>query len=62
MRRLSLTPPPESRVSWREYISAPVGEHPTLGRELVHKESSKAFKATVAMVSLVFVIYLLYFF
>lgn len=51
VRRLSLTPPPESQVSWLDYISAPSGEHPALGRELVHKETSKAFKATVAMVS-----------
>ncbi|XP_054275927.1 ankyrin repeat domain-containing protein 13C-A-like isoform X2 [Macrosteles quadrilineatus] len=49
VRRLSLTPPPDCCVSWEEYISAPVGEPPTLGRELVHKETTKAFKATVAM-------------
>ncbi|XP_075229573.1 ankyrin repeat domain-containing protein 13C-A [Lycorma delicatula] len=49
MRRSSLSPPPPSGVKWEEYISAPVGEHPTLGRELVHKETSRAFKATVAM-------------
>ncbi|KAG8248501.1 Ankyrin repeat domain-containing protein 13C [Homalodisca vitripennis] len=49
VRRLSLTPPPQSHITWDEYISAPIGDPPTLGREMVHKESSKAFKATVAM-------------
>ncbi|XP_039286008.1 ankyrin repeat domain-containing protein 13C isoform X2 [Nilaparvata lugens] len=50
MRRSSLTPPPCRQVTWQEYIDAPVpGEHPLLGRELVHKETSKVFKATVAM-------------
>jgi hypothetical protein len=50
VRRLSLSPPPESKVSWEEYIGSEPGNHPTLGRNLVYKETSKAFKATVAMV------------
>lgn len=49
-RRNSLTPPPASKVSWEEYISAEPGGHPTLGREQIYKESSKVFRATVAMV------------
>lgn len=48
-RRASLNPPPESRITWDEYVTAPPGECPLLGRSLVYKESSKAFKATVAM-------------
>ncbi|KAL0277151.1 UNVERIFIED_CONTAM: hypothetical protein PYX00_004527 [Menopon gallinae] len=48
-RRPSLTPPPESRVTWKEYISADPGGHPTLGREILYKESTKTFKATLAM-------------
>lgn len=49
-RRNSLTPPPPSKVSWEEYISSDPGGHPPLGREQIYKESSKAFRATVAMV------------
>ena len=45
----SLPPPPSANVTWPEYASCPPGEHPTLGRKPVFKESSKAFKATVAM-------------
>lgn len=49
-RRPSLVPPPRShRVSWKEYISAPRGSCPTLGRPQVAKMSSKSFKATLAM-------------
>lgn len=51
MRRESLTPPEENSVSWEEYINAEPGEYPTLGRQLVYKETSKTFRATVAMVS-----------
>lgn len=51
MRRASLTPPEENNVTWEEYINAEPGEYPTLGRQLVYKESSKTFRATVAMVS-----------
>lgn len=49
MRRVSLNPPPDADISWEEYLEAPVGESPPLGRSLVYKESSKSFKATVAM-------------
>jgi len=49
VRRSSLTPPPECSITWEDYISSPPGEHTALGRRLVHKETSKAFKATVAM-------------
>ncbi|XP_019698102.1 ankyrin repeat domain-containing protein 13C isoform X2 [Harpegnathos saltator] len=48
-RRASLNPPPESNITWEEYITAPPGKCPLLGRNLVYKESSKSFKATVAM-------------
>lgn len=53
-RRASLTPPPESKVTWKEYISAEPGGHPILGREIQYKESTKAFRATLAMVSFSF--------
>ncbi|XP_049804732.1 ankyrin repeat domain-containing protein 13C [Schistocerca nitens] len=49
VRRPSLSPPPESKVTWEEYVNSDVGAHPTLGREMVYKETSKSFKATVAM-------------
>lgn len=49
MRRASLNPPPDSEISWEMYLEAPAGECPLLGRSLVYKESSKSFKATVAM-------------
>ncbi|XP_015179885.1 PREDICTED: ankyrin repeat domain-containing protein 13C isoform X2 [Polistes dominula] len=49
MRRASLNPPPESNITWEEYILAPPGQCPLLGRNMVYKESSKPFKATVAM-------------
>ncbi|XP_032669495.1 ankyrin repeat domain-containing protein 13C isoform X2 [Odontomachus brunneus] len=48
-RRASLNPPPESNITWEEYVVAPPGKCPLLGRNLVYKESSKSFKATVAM-------------
>jgi len=48
MRRASLNPPPESNITWDEYVVAPPGQCPLLGRNLVYKESSKTFKATVA--------------
>ncbi len=48
-RKESLPPPPPRDVSWREYIEAPPGKFPCLGRKQVCKESSKGFKATVAM-------------
>lgn len=52
VRRESLTPPDEHNVSWDDYINAEPGEYPTLGRQLVYKESSKTFRATVAMVNI----------
>lgn len=50
-RKASLNPPPETDISWEEYLAAPAGQCPLLGRSLVYKESSKSFKATVAMSS-----------
>ncbi|XP_015585534.1 ankyrin repeat domain-containing protein 13C isoform X2 [Cephus cinctus] len=49
LRRASLNPPPESSITWEEYLAASPGECPLLGRCHVYKESSKSFKATVAM-------------
>lgn len=49
MRRASLNPPPESNITWEDYKLAPSGQCPLLGRNMVYKESSKPFKATVAM-------------
>jgi hypothetical protein len=46
-RKESLPPPPASRLTWADYISS--CECPLLGRPLVCKESSKSFKATIAM-------------
>lgn len=51
VRRASLLPPPDRAVTWEQYINADPGEYDNLGRDLVYKESSKSFKATVAMVS-----------
>ena len=48
-RKESLTPPPKRDVTWSEYIQSPAGQHPVLGRAPKCKESSRAFKATVAM-------------
>ncbi|XP_034939862.1 ankyrin repeat domain-containing protein 13C isoform X2 [Chelonus insularis] len=49
VRRASLNPPPDTNISWETYLAAPPGEYPLLGRSLVYKESSKSFKAIVAM-------------
>ncbi|GBP46360.1 Ankyrin repeat domain-containing protein 13C [Eumeta japonica] len=49
LRRASLNPPPESGVDWITYISAKAGQYPGLGRKLVYKESSRNFRATIAM-------------
>nr|CAD7572178.1 unnamed protein product [Timema californicum] len=49
VRRSSLTPPPDNQISWLEYMSSEAGSYPNLGRNLVYKETNKAFKATVAM-------------
>ncbi|XP_055904938.1 ankyrin repeat domain-containing protein 13C [Eupeodes corollae] len=48
-RRNSLLPPPETTVTWNEYISAEVGKYPKLGRDIVFKQSNKCLRATVAM-------------
>eukprot|EP00095_Tigriopus_kingsejongensis_P003931 maker-scaffold1649_size32179-snap-gene-0.7 protein:Tk03931 transcript:maker-scaffold1649_size32179-snap-gene-0.7-mRNA-1 annotation:"ankyrin repeat domain-containing protein 13c-like isoform x2" len=48
-RKESLPPPPKTEVTWADYVNAPCTEFPTLGRKQLCKESSKAFKATVAM-------------
>lgn len=47
-----MEPPDERNITWEEYINAEPGEYPTLGRQLVYKESSKTFRATVSMVSI----------
>ncbi|VVC87993.1 ankyrin repeat domain-containing protein 13C-B [Leptidea sinapis] len=49
VRRASLNPPPERGVDWNSYISSFPGEYPSLGRELVYKETSRNFRATLAM-------------
>ncbi len=48
-RKESLAAPTTPHVTWSEYIGSAPGECPYLGRKPVCKESSKAFKATVAM-------------
>ncbi|CAL1547478.1 unnamed protein product [Lymnaea stagnalis] len=48
-RRRSLQPPEKPKCTWNEYIMGPAGNPPCLGRQWISKESSKAFKATVAM-------------
>ncbi|CAG0896150.1 unnamed protein product [Darwinula stevensoni] len=48
-RRRSLTPPSQPSVTWSSYVNAPTGAQPHLGRPMVCKDSSKSFKATVAM-------------
>lgn len=48
-RRSSLQPPPVTSVTWSEYLDAPIGKCPQLGRTPVHKQSNKTLRATVAM-------------
>lgn len=48
-RRPSLNPPPITNITWDDYINSTPGQCPSLGRTLVYKKSSKAFKATAAM-------------
>lgn len=48
-RRSSLQPPPVCNVTWSQYIDAPIGKCPQLGRTPVHKQSNKTLRATVAM-------------
>lgn len=50
VRRSSLSPPPDKAVTWEQYINSEINSYPRLGRDLVYKESAKAFKATIAMV------------
>jgi hypothetical protein len=50
VRRTSLIPPPEKNVTWQQYINSDMNDYPRLGRDLVYKETTKAFKATIAMV------------
>lgn len=49
IRKASLSPPVKPAVSWPGYVSSPPGLYPVLGRPHICKESSKGFKATVAM-------------
>ncbi|XP_045469195.1 ankyrin repeat domain-containing protein 13C [Harmonia axyridis] len=51
LRRTSLIPPPDKSITWEQYINAEINGYPRLGRDLVYKESTKAFKATIAMSS-----------
>lgn len=51
LRRCSLNPPPQKDITWKQYISAEVNNYPKLGRDMVYKESTKSFKATIAMSS-----------
>lgn len=48
-RKESLSPPPKKDVTWEQYIQSEPGHCPVLGRPYICKESSKSFKATVAM-------------
>ncbi|KAK2168882.1 hypothetical protein LSH36_13g02106 [Paralvinella palmiformis] len=48
-RRQSISPPSPPKVTWSEYISSSPGKVLHLGRQLVSKQSSKHFKATLAM-------------
>lgn len=50
VRRESLLPPIPSLCNWKDYVSSPVGQHPILAREVVCKNTTRGFKATVAMV------------
>jgi len=52
-RRKSLQPPSSRNISWDQYITSTSGQHPPLGRELICKETVKAFKATLAMVLII---------
>ena len=52
-RRKSLQPPQKIKIiSWNDYINCSPGKHSPLGRDLICKESVKAFRATLAMVIL----------
>ncbi|KAL1456904.1 hypothetical protein WDU94_001591 [Cyamophila willieti] len=49
IRRPSLPPPRETEATWEQYVNAPDDNLPVLGRAPIEKETSKYFKATVAM-------------
>lgn len=55
VRRESLVPPTPSLCTWKEYLSSPAGQHPVLAREIVCKNTTRGFKATVAMVYVLFI-------
>jgi ankyrin repeat domain-containing protein 13 len=48
IRRGSLPPPIKTNLSWNDYINCT--HPPNLGRQLICKDVSKTFRATVAMV------------
>lgn len=50
VRRITLIPPMPSLCTWKAYLTSPVGKHPALAREVVCKNTTRGFKATVAMV------------
>lgn len=50
-RRKSLQPPIRREQSWEDYINSSPGKIPSLGRDMVCKENTHGFKATLAMVS-----------
>lgn len=58
VRRESLTPPMPSLCTWKEYLTSPAGEYPVLAREIVCKNTTRGFKATVAMVCVLLLILL----
>jgi len=45
----SLEPPPDAHVDWNDYLSAPDGDWPSIGRLHRIKESKREFKAQIAM-------------
>jgi len=49
MRRPCLEKPPTTKVTWQEYINAPTGKPPYLGRPVVCKNQNKSFKAYLAI-------------
>nr|XP_022906852.1 ankyrin repeat domain-containing protein 13C [Onthophagus taurus] len=51
VRRTSLSPPPDKNITWDQYLNSELNGYPRLGRDLVYKESTKSFKATIAMSS-----------
>lgn len=54
VRRPSLIPPPDPGIEWENYLNTTAGKPPCLGRHLISKESTKSFKATIAMVYIKF--------